>query len=129
MINTRFEAYKVRREIVRSGRLLDMFRSYKNEFGEPDKRFDPMNLGVLSAIYHEENSNVQFQNGENVITRTKKIPMLLCLYDSWQSMKLQAGDFTFINGKKFVVTGCVNVQEWSIIADISLEVFDGGHED
>lgn len=129
MINKRFEAYKIRREIIRSGGLYEFYRSQKNEFNEPDASVEPIEIGVLSALYHEENSNIQFQNGENVITRTKKIPMLLCSYDSWLLLELAAGDFTFINGKKFVVTGCVNVQEWSIVADVSLEVFDGGHED
>lgn len=129
MINTKFEAYKVNREIKRSGKTYEFSRSWENEFGEPEKDIDPRDMGTLKAIYHEENSNIQLQNGENVITRTKKIPMLLCLYDSWASLELKVGDFTFINGKKFVVTGCVNVQEWSIIADVSLEVFDGGRKD
>lgn len=129
MINSKFEAYKVNREITRSGGSYEFFRSWKNEFNEPSEDIEPRDLGTLRALYHEENSNVQFQNGENVITRTKKIPMLLCLYESWLSLELEVGDFTFINGKKFVITGCVNVQEWSIIADVSLEVFDGGHED
>lgn len=129
MINTKFEAYKVNREIKRSGSSYEFSRSLENEFGEPETGVDPQDIGTLKALYHEENSNIQFQNGENVITRTKKIPMLLCLYDSWTSLGLKVGDFTFINGKKFVVTGCVNVQEWSIIADVSLEVFDGGRKD
>ena len=129
MINTRFEAYKVKREITRSGGAYEFLRSWENEFGEPSRDLKPRDVGTLNALYHEENSNVQFQNGENVITRTKKIPMLLCLYDSLKSLGLSVGDFTFINGKKLVITGCVNVQEWSIIADVSLEVFDGGHED
>ena len=34
-----------------------------------------------------------------------------------------------INGKTFKVTGIVNIQEWSIIGDISLEVIDDGLHD
>ena len=32
--------------------------------------------------------------------------------------------FMILNGKKYKVTGIVNIQEWNILGDISLEVVD-----
>ena len=52
--------------------------------------------------------------------------MILCLYDDAAFVTLRVGDVTVINGKTFEVTGVVNIQGWSIIADISLEVVDDG---
>ena len=75
-------------------------------------------------MYHEENSNIQVTTGDTTQVRTKKIPMILCAWD--EAKDLLIGDFTIINRKVFKVTGVVNIQEWSIVADISLEVVDNG---
>ena len=50
--------------------------------------------------------------------------MILCLYEDAKFLKMD--DFVKINSKTFKVTGIVNIQEWNIIADISLEVIDNG---
>lgn len=127
MINKKFEAYKIKREIKRSGNEYEIYRHAKNEFGEPVS--DEQYVGKISAIYHEENSNVQITTGDTTQVRTKKIPMLLCLYEEFTETRFEVGDFVLINGKKFKITGIVNVQEWNIIGDVSLEVFDDGNKD
>lgn len=127
MINKKFEAYKIKREIKRSGNEYEIYRHAKNEFGEPVS--DEQYVGKISAIYHEENSNIQITTGDTTQVRTKKIPMLLCLYDEFVETGFEVGDFVLINGKKFKITGIVNIQEWSIIGDVSLEVFDDGNKD
>ena len=127
MINKKFEAYKIKREIKRSGNEYEIYRHVKNEFGEPVS--DEQYVGKISAIYHEENSNIQITTGDTTQVRTKKIPMLLCLYDEFVETEFEVGDFVLINGKKFKITGIVNIQEWSIIGDVSLEVFDNGNKD
>ena len=55
--------------------------------------------------------------------------MILCLYEDITSLGLRVDDQLVINGKTFKVTGIVNVQEWNLIGDISLEVFDDGIHD
>lgn len=127
MINKKFEAYKIKREIKRSGNEYEIYRHAKNEFGEPVS--DDQYVGKFSAIYHEENSNIQITTGDTTQVRTKKIPMLLCLYDEFVETGFEVGDFVLINDKKFEITGIVNVQEWNIIGDVSLEVFDNGNKD
>lgn len=127
MINKKFEAYKVKREIKRSGSQYNVYRQAKNEFGEPIS--DIQYVGTFSAIYHEENSNIQITTGDTTQVRTKKIPMLLCLYEEFINIGFEIGDCVIINGKVFKITGVVNIQEWNIIGDVSLEVFDDGNKD
>lgn len=124
MINKQFEAYKVKREIKRSGTEYAFVRNETNEFGEPIS--DTTTLGSIKGLYHEQNSNVAVTTGDTTQTRTKKIPMVLCLWGDVSPMVLKVGDMTTINGKVFKVTGVTNIQEWGIIADISLEIVDDG---
>ena len=124
MINTRFEAYKIKRELKRSGIDYEFKRKKKNDFGEPVG--DPEVFGSLKGIYHEQNSNIQVTTGDTTQVRTKKIPMILCLYEDIARLALVVGDTVTINAKTFKVTGVVNIQEWNLISDISLEVVDSG---
>lgn len=124
MINTRFEAYKIKRELKRSGIDYEFKRKEKNDFGEPIG--DPEVFGSLKGIYHEQNSNIQVTTGDTTQVRTKKIPMILCLYEDTARLALVVGDTVTINAKTFKVTGVVNIQEWNLISDISLEVVDSG---
>ena len=127
MINKKFEAYKIKREIKRSGCNYNVLRKGLNEFGEPTS--DTQYVGNINALYHEENSNIQITTGDTTQIRTKKIPMLLCIYDDFNVKGFSVGDFVKINLKTFKITGIVNIQEWGIIGDISLEVFDDGNKD
>lgn len=122
MINTKFEAYKVRRELKRSGTDYEFKRAKLNAFKESTKELEL--AGKLRGLYHEQSSHVSVTTGETTQTRTKKVPMILCLYDDAKSLKL--GDVVKINSKELKVTGVTNIQEWNIIADISLEVVDDG---
>ena len=122
MVNTKFEAYKVRRELKRIGKEYEFKRAKLNDFKEPTK--DSVVAGKLIGLYHEQNSSVSVVTGDTTQTRTKKIPMILCLYEDATFLKM--GDIVKINSKTFKVTGVVNIQEWNIIADISLEVIDNG---
>ena len=124
MINTKFEAYKIKRELKRSGTDYEFKRIGKNEFGEPTGVFDV--IGKLKGLYHEQNSSVKITTGDTTQIRSKKVPMILCLYEDAASLVLRIGDIIELNGKVLKVTGIVNIQEWNIISDISLEVVDNG---
>ena len=121
MINTKFEIYKLQRELKRNG-ISCVFKRYtNNEFGEPDYTHENI-VCTIDCLYHEQNSNIQITTGETTQVRTKKIPMLLCLYEDTSLLK--PGDFMILNEKKYKITGIVNIQEWNLIGDISLEVVD-----
>lgn len=122
MINTKFEAYKLRRELKKIGIEYEFKRVKLNKFKELTS--DSVLAGKLIGLYHEQNSHVSVTTGETTQTRTKKTPMILCLYDDAKFLKI--GDTVKINSKELKVTGVVNIQEWNIIADISLEVVDDG---
>lgn len=127
MINTRFEAYKLKRELQRSGKQFEFRRNLLNEFGEPDCEFE--DVGSAIGIYHEQNSNIQITTGDTTQIRTKKIPMILFAHDDVARLGIKTGDFVTINDRKFNVVGIVNVQEWNIVADMSLELVDDVTED
>lgn len=124
MVNTRFEAYKVKRELKRSGIEYEFKRCGKNEFGESNKQ--EVVVGKLRGLYHEQSSGVQFTVSDATQARSKKTPMILCLYEDTASLDLQVGDFVEINARTFKILGITNIQEWNIISDISLEVTDSG---
>ena len=124
MINKKFEAYKVQRELKRSGIKYEFKRNEKNDFGEPVG--EPKMIGTIQGLYHEQNGSIQIATGDTTQVRTKKIPMILCLYEDIASLALQVGDVVKINAKTFKVTGVINIQEWNIICDVSLEVIDNG---
>ena len=124
MINTKFEAYKIKRELKRSGIEYEFKRKNKNDFGEPVG--DDKVVGKLLGLYHEQNGSIHITTGDTTQVRTKKVPMILCLYDNIALLVLQVGDTVKINNKTFKVTGITNIQEWNIISDISLEVVDSG---
>lgn len=123
-MTTKFEAAKLKKELKTSGINYEFKRLKVNDFGEPIG--DSEVVTTIKGLYHEQNSNVQITTGETTQIRTKKIPMILCLYDDAALVALKVGDVVKINSKTFKVTGVVNIQEWSIIADISLEVVDDG---
>lgn len=120
MINNKFEAYKLRRELKRSGIEYEFKRAKLNAFKEPTKEFEL--AGKLRGLYHEQNSYVRLTTGETTQVRAKKVPMILCLHDDAKFLEL--GDVVEMNAKKMKVTGVTNIQEWNIVADISLEVVD-----
>lgn len=124
MVNSTFEAYKLKRELKRSGIDYEFEREGKNSFGEPNGK--PESVGKIRGLYHEQNSHIQVITGDAVQTRTKKIPTILCLYEDAATLELKVGDIVKINSKSFKVTGIVDIQEWNIISDISLEVVDSG---
>ena len=124
MINTKFEAYKVKRELKRSGIDYEFKRAEKNEFGEPKDEDEKVTIGKLKGLYHESNGAIQITTGDTTQIRSKKIPMILCLYEDAASLALQVGDIVNFNDKTLKVTGVTDIQEWNIISDISLEVVD-----
>lgn len=119
MINTKFEVYKITREIKRSGKTYEVFRRCKNEFGELSDEIQ--SVGVLVGLYHEENSYVEIKTSEATQYRNKKQPKILSLFSDIEYLNLKLGDIIDINGKTFTVSSVTNIQEWNIVIDISLE--------
>ena len=121
-MNTRFEAHKIQREIKRSGVEFEFKRLGKNEFNEPNE--EVTESFKIKGLYHEQNGYITITKNEAAKTRTKKTSMILCLHEDVVDSGLQIEDLVKINNKTFKVNGVVNIQEWNIISDISLEFID-----
>ena len=79
MINTKFEAYKIKRELKRSGINYEFKRTKKNDFGEPIDTDNPVIVGKLKGLYHEQNGAIKIMTGDTTQVRSKKVPMILFL--------------------------------------------------
>ena len=132
-MNLAFEKNKLQRNLDRSGKDYDFYRTPKNAFGEPDRETAAEKIGSLRGLYHEVSNYVHLrmtdttQVRRNIGSAGTKDTRILCLMEKVVESGLQFGDYTIINGKQFRVTAVTNVQEWNIIADISLEVVDDGN--
>ena len=123
MINKKFEAYKISRELKRSGASFVFYRKGLNRFKE--KSEEKKEIVTLRGLYHEIKSYIKVESQEGFRARTEKSPMILCLYDS-DSLKLQIDDILILSGIEYKVTGLSNISNWNILVDISLEVVDDG---
>ena len=132
MINTKFELYKLRRELKRNGKDYTFRRRKLNQFNEPTGELE--DVLTIRCLYHEVSSFKTTSTGDSSTTVTEKQPMLLCAVEDVKGSSLEEGDFIEVNdsvyGDKKVLrfVGIVDIQNYGIIADISLEVVDDGFE-
>lgn len=132
MINTRFELYKLRRELKRNGKEYVFYRNLDNEYGEPVE--DRVEILRVKALYHETSAyKTTFTNDGTTITSEKK-PMLLCALQDVNGSDIKLGDYIEIvdnvygDVKRLTFSGVTDVQDFGVIADISLEVFSDARE-
>lgn len=132
MINTKFELYKLRRELKRNGKDYTFRRRKLNKFNEPTGELE--DVLTIRCLYHEVSSFKTTSTGDSSTTVTEKQPMLLCAVEDVKGSGLEMGDFIevvdSVYGDKKVLrfVGIVDVQNYGIIADISLEVVEDGFE-
>lgn len=132
MINTRFELYKLRRELKRNGREYVFYRNLDNEYGEPVE--DRVEILRIKALYHETSAyKTTYTNDGTTITSEKK-PMLLCALQDVNGSDIKLGDYielvdnVYGDVKRLTFSGVTDVQDFGVIADISLEVFSDARE-
>nr|DAW81195.1 MAG TPA: hypothetical protein [Caudoviricetes sp.] len=125
MINKKFETYKVRRELKKSGANFVFYRKGLNQFNE--KSDVPIEVANFDGLYHEQTKYIKLGSESETRLRTEKEPMILCLF-SEQSLKIKIDDEVKINDKTYKVTGTTNLNNWNILIDISLEVVDDGKD-
>lgn len=131
MINTAFEAYKVRREVMRCGTKLKFYRHMLDEFGEPTGELTE--VAEVNGLHHEQTSYVTVTSGDGSLTRKKKQPMLLCVADDIADANIKFGDIVKVpvrspqmTSKTLKYVGCVDIGNWGIIVDMSFEEVDNG---
>lgn len=136
MLNNRFELYKVKREIKRTGKIFDFYRFKLNEFKEPTE--ESVKIHEIKGIYHEHTAHqldtyIFLTGQEGAVYRTKKTPQILCLTsdlkftdDDGNEQELKVGDYVMFNGHLSKLTGMKDVMEWNMITDLSFEEVDYG---
>lgn len=132
MVNNKFEAYKLKREIKRSGVKFTFKRHKLNEYKELSGELEE--IGSVTGLYHETNSQITETLADGSITRTKKQPALLCLADEYRDLELENGDVVVVsdasplsNDRELVFIGAVDIADWGIIIDMSFREVDHGN--
>ena len=113
-VNNKFEVYKVKREIKRSGKEFDFFREEENDFKE---KVIGSNTKVFTVkgLYYEHNAHIldsyllmiATENGEY---RTKRFPQIMCITEDVmykdnegiERCHINVGDFCYFSGRKCI---------------------------
>lgn len=131
MINLRFERYKLNRELEHSGIDVEFYRYGTNEYGEPTTDSELSLVGSLRCIYHEvsnyRSTRLERVANESMVIRKTKDPLLLARCEDVEALGIAIGDVVRLS-EGFKVLGWINVQEWGIYAEISLERLDDGQQ-
>lgn len=124
-MNLKFERNKLVKGLKRSGQEYKVLRDKKNEFLEPTGEVEEVcSFKAIYHEYHEKSEYIKVQAEESAVSRSKKRPMLLCLYED--TKLITHGDYIILNGKRLNIVSVSNILEWNIAADISLEAEDYG---
>ena len=112
-----FLKHKIERAVNRLGSEFSFTRMGTDEFNQPTETEETVKL---KGLYHEQNSFIALQNHDSGSVQRKKSPMVLTLMENISTLK--QGDITMINGVKYRVSGILDIQNFGVAADISLEM-------
>ncbi len=112
------EQKAVEREIVRNGSTYTVKRNKVDKYGEPTQEVEEVT--TLRGLFHISKGFITKNTSDGSQTKTKGQPMFLALWEECKT--IQNGDFVVINGNTYKITDKNNLEEYNIIADISLEV-------
>lgn len=112
------EQKAVEREITRNGSTYTVNRNKVDKYGEPTQEVEE--VATLRGLFHISKGFITKNNSDGSQTKTKGQPMILALWEECKT--IQNGDFVVINGNTYKITDKNNIEEYNIIADISLEV-------
>lgn len=112
----KFELNKIRRLINTAGVNYTFERAKLDEFKEP-AGYAP--IAVIKGVFHQTTQHVSIIASDASSVQSKQTPYILTLYED--AKDLQQGDMVQINGMEYTVTGMLNINNWDIAIDISLE--------
>lgn len=113
----KFERHKIDRLIKVHGEYYYFYRDTLDEFKEPTGGTSYVSV---RGVFHETVSPIIVTTSESAAVQDKPNCYILTLYDE-KSQQIQQGDFTYINDRKYTVTGVTNTGNWNIALDINLE--------
>lgn len=112
------EQKAIEREITRNGSTYIVKRNKVDKYGEPTQEVEEVT--TLRGLFHISKGFVTKNTSDGSQTKTKGQPMILALLE--ECATIQNGDFVVINSNTYKITDINNIEEYNIIADISLEV-------
>lgn len=112
------EKKAVEREITKNGSTYTVKRNKVDKYGEPTQEVEE--ITTLRGLFHISKGFIIKNTSDGSQTKTKGQPMILALWEECET--IQNGDFVVINGNTYKITDKNNIEEYNIIADISLEV-------
>lgn len=112
------EQKAVEREITRNGSTYIVKRNKVDKYGEPTQEVEEVT--ILRGLFHISKGFITKNTSDGSQTKTKGQPMFLALWEECKT--IQNGDFVVINENTYKITDKNNIEEYNIIADISLEV-------
>lgn len=112
------EQKAIEREITRNGSTYIVKRNKVDKYGEPTQEVEEVT--TLRGLFHISKGFVTKNTSDGSQTKTKGQPMILALLK--ECATIQNGDFVVINSNTYKITDINNIEEYNIIADISLEV-------
>lgn len=113
----KFEEYKVLRLLRTQGMQCSFVRDVLDKFKEPTGY--TTQVASFLGVYHEQTSYLSVTGTESALVRSKKVPYVLTLKKYLGD--LRQGDKIEMFEKTYKVCGVDDVNNWGIIADISLE--------
>lgn len=112
------EKKAVEREITKNGSTYTVKRNKVDKYGEPTQEVEEVT--TLCGLFHISKGFIIKNTSDGSQIKTKGQPMILALWEECET--IQNGDFVVINGNTYKITDKNNIEEYNIIADISLEV-------
>lgn len=108
---------KISRLLKTNGMEYTFTLMYEDEYKQPKEG----EVVTIKGIYHEANSFITVTASDSASIQRKKSPMILTLFNE-EVEKLKQGDKVLINSVTYKVSGVLDIQNYGVAADISLEM-------
>lgn len=123
MLVDRFLLSKIKRQIQWNGRNLDFVRFRRDEYGQLTNEVEE--TISFRGLFHEGGGyggmlNIELYENDGARTTTKMKPMVLCLYDDGD--KIRIDDYVKISNRMFFVVDKSDVSGFGVAFELSLEL-------
>lgn len=116
-MNAKYLENRTKRQLLTRGTEFTFLRDIEDKYHQSVGADEVV---TVRGIYHESNGYISVNKADSTLVQSKKTPMILALM---VNVKLIAqGDYTIINDRKYKVTGVLDIQNYGVVADISLEM-------
>lgn len=112
-----FLRHKISRQLNTHGLMYNFTLMKEDEYHQPteDSSIE------IRGVYHEVNSFITVASSNAASVQRKKSPMILTLLDD-SVKRIKQGDRVTINSTRYTVSGVLDIQNYGVAADISLEM-------